>query len=81
MTTFLNRQLPERWIGRGGVSTSWPLRSPDLNPLEFFLWGFVKDELYVPPMLITQNNLKDRILEAIAKIDLSLLQNVWQDVE
>jgi hypothetical protein len=77
---FLYRQLPERWSGRGG-STSWTPRSPYLTPLEFFLWGFVKDEVYVPPMPITLNNLKDRIRTRIAKNDQSLLQYVWHKVE
>jgi hypothetical protein len=49
--------------------------------LDFFLWGFVKDEVYVPPVPITLNNLKDRIRTAIAKIDQPLLQNVWHEVD
>ena len=24
----------------------WPLRSPDLTPLDFFAWGFIKDVVY-----------------------------------
>jgi hypothetical protein len=75
VTTFLNMQLSEGWIGRGG-STSRPPQSPDLTPLDFFLWGFVKDDVHVPPKPITLNNLKDRIRTAIAKIDQPLLQNV-----
>lgn len=38
---FLNARYPERWIGRGGPIT-WPPRSPDLNVLDFFVWGYVK---------------------------------------
>ena len=34
--------FPGRWVGRGGP-TAWPPRSPDLTPLEFFVWGFIKD--------------------------------------
>lgn len=34
-----------RWIGRGGP-VAWPPRSPDLNPLDFFLWGYLKNEVY-----------------------------------
>ncbi|KFM70764.1 hypothetical protein X975_05074, partial [Stegodyphus mimosarum] len=30
-----------RLIGRGGP-IPWPPRSPDITPLDFFLWGFVK---------------------------------------
>jgi hypothetical protein len=38
---ILDQQYPDRWIGRGGPR-NWPARSPDLNPLDFFLWGHVK---------------------------------------
>ncbi len=33
----LNKKFPNKWIGRGGPF-SWPPRSPDLTPLNFFLW-------------------------------------------
>lgn len=33
---FLNETFPERWIGRGGF-VQWAPRSPDLNPMDFFL--------------------------------------------
>ncbi|GBL93848.1 hypothetical protein AVEN_153614-1 [Araneus ventricosus] len=26
--------------------TAWPPRSPDLNPCDFWLWGFLKDRVY-----------------------------------
>ncbi|KAJ4449220.1 hypothetical protein ANN_00617 [Periplaneta americana] len=35
---YLDRRFPDRWIGRGGP-IAWPPRSPDLNPLDFYLWG------------------------------------------
>jgi hypothetical protein len=35
---ILNRMYPNRWIRRGGLR-HWPARFPDLNPLDFFLWG------------------------------------------
>ncbi|EZA50914.1 hypothetical protein X777_10741 [Ooceraea biroi] len=35
--TVLHEMFPERWIGRGGY-ISWPARSPDLNPLDFFFY-------------------------------------------
>lgn len=45
VTNFLNEQYPNRWIGRGGP-IAWPPRSPDLNPLDFFMWGHVKTLTY-----------------------------------
>ena len=36
---------PWCWIGRGGP-VSWPPRTLDLNPLEFYLWGYLKSLVY-----------------------------------
>lgn len=35
----------QRWIGRG-APVQWPPRSPDLTPLDFFLWARVKSLVY-----------------------------------
>jgi hypothetical protein len=37
----LNNKYHDRWIGTGG-RTLWPPLLPDLNPLEFYLWGHLK---------------------------------------
>ena len=29
-------------------STKWPPRSPDLNPCDFYLWGQMKQRVYIP---------------------------------
>lgn len=42
---MLNRRFPNKWIGRGGP-VLWPPRSPDLNPIDFWLWGYLKDKVY-----------------------------------
>ena len=42
VTTFLDETFPGRWVGRVG-HTAWPPRSPDLTPLDFLAWGFIKD--------------------------------------
>lgn len=42
---FLNRHFSQKWIGRGGA-LHWPARSPDLTPLDFFLWGYLKNNVY-----------------------------------
>jgi hypothetical protein len=41
----LNATFPNRWIGRGSA-INWPPRSPDLTPLDFCLWGWMKSEVY-----------------------------------
>lgn len=42
---FLNNHFPDKWLGTNGP-IAWPARSPDLTPLDFFVWGYVKDVLY-----------------------------------
>lgn len=42
---YLNVIYPRRWIGRGGP-VPWPARSPDLNPLDYYLWGHLKACVY-----------------------------------
>ena len=45
----LNTTYPNRWIGRDG-SLFWPPRSPDLTPLDFLLWDYVKDSVIATPV-------------------------------
>jgi hypothetical protein len=45
----LNNTYQDRWIGRGG-HTAWPPRSPDLNPLNFYLWGHLKTLVSAAPV-------------------------------
>lgn len=43
---YLDVIFPMRWIGRGSPFRLWPARSPDLTPLDFYLWGKIKDAVY-----------------------------------
>ena len=45
-----------------------PPRSPDATPCDFFLWGYVKDQVYVPPLPASIPELKVRIGTAIETI-------------
>ena len=45
VTDVLNERFPDAWIGRGGP-IPWLSRSPDLSPLDFFLWGYIKNIVY-----------------------------------
>ena len=47
----------------------WPPRSPDLTPCDFFLWGYVKDNAYKPPLPQNVRELQDRIRAAVQTID------------
>ncbi|RVE42810.1 hypothetical protein evm_012546 [Chilo suppressalis] len=41
----LDQTYHNRWIGRRGP-IAWPPRSPDLNPIDFFIWGYFKEIVY-----------------------------------
>lgn len=45
VTEYLNQAFPRRWIGRRS-EIPWPPRSPDITPLDFFLWGLLKEIVY-----------------------------------
>ncbi|GBO98416.1 Transposable element Tc3 transposase [Eumeta japonica] len=38
---YLDNVFPNSWIGRDGP-IPWPPRSPDLTPLDFYVWGRAK---------------------------------------
>ena len=76
---FLDATFPNRWIGRDGPTT-WPPRSPDITPLDFFLWRYVKDKVFSTPVPdIT--DLKARITDAFATITEDMLENTWREID
>ena len=60
---------------------NWPPRSPDATPCDFFLWGYVKDEVYVPPLPASVPELNVRIRTAIETITADMLQTVWNELD
>ena len=49
-------------------------RCPDATPCDLFLWGYVKDQVYVPPLPASIPELKVRIMTAIETITADMLQ-------
>lgn len=71
---FLNQCFPNRWIGRRG-HVEWPPRSPDLTPLDFFLWGHLKSVVYQSRVRTIQE-LQDRIRAVCSTVTQQMLENV-----
>lgn len=65
---WLADHFGERWIGRFGP-IHYPARSPDLTPLDFFLWGAVKQKVYSNDLPHDREVLKERIREAINELN------------
>ena len=76
---FLNETFPDRWIGRDDP-IPWPPRSPDITPLNFFLWSYVKDIVYRTKVRDI-NDLQNRIIEAIDTVTVYMLARTSQEIE
>jgi len=75
---FLNEHYPDRWIGRGGPII-WPPRSPDLNVLDFFLWGYVKN-LIENNRNGTEAEVREAILAAFDTITPEMAHRATRDI-
>ena len=53
----------------------WPPRSPDLNPCDFYLWSYMKEEVHrCQPRSIAE--VEQLIREFLASINADILQRV-----
>ena len=59
----------------------WPPLSPHATPCDFFLWGYIKDQVYVPPLPASVNELKVQIRTATETITTDMLQTVWNELD
>ncbi|KAJ4448031.1 hypothetical protein ANN_10043 [Periplaneta americana] len=64
-----NQLFHGRWIGRCGP-VEWPAQSPDLNSLDFYLWGRLKNIVY-QDRPTTRDDMKQRIRETCQSLDLA----------
>lgn len=67
---WLDQHFPNRWIGRGGPMP-WPARSPDLTPLDFYVWGYMKETVYAVEL-----NFRVQLVERIQMAAQELRQNI-----
>ena len=56
-------------------------RSPDTTPCDFFLWGYVKDQVYIPSLPASIPELKVQIRTATETITADMLQTVWNELD
>lgn len=77
---FTGRVLGLGYNSRHNGGMDWPPYSPDLNPCDFFLWGYLKDEVYCNnPKSIEE--LKAAIKHEVQNIDQDTLRNVVRGFE
>jgi len=71
---YLDIVFNNRWIGRKGY-IQWPSRSPNLSPLDYFLWGYFKARVYKTKPQNLQH-LRQRILDKCAIVPAEYFANV-----
>ena len=74
---MLNSQLSGRWIGRSGP-IQWPPRSPDLSVNDFWLWGYLRDNVYQLPRATTLPQLAERCEEILGNINHHMVQAAFE---
>ena len=94
--SYLDAQFGDRVVSRRPIrGRDWPARSPDLNPCDFFLWGFLKskvesglhsvfvnplDQVYCPrPASLDQ--LEANIRQQVAALDPAMVSRSILDVK
>ncbi|GBO25568.1 hypothetical protein AVEN_131690-1 [Araneus ventricosus] len=70
------------WIQHSpsGAVTAWPPRCPDITPLDFYLWGYVKQHVY-SERINDINHLKQRITDIIRSVTPDVLTRVWEELD
>lgn len=75
---LLETRMSERWVGPVSDSLpQWPQRSPEMSPVDFFLWGFVHDCVYDEGPVISVAELRHRIARALSSVPDTLLLQAW----
>lgn len=59
---LLELMFEGRWLANKGPYR-WPARSPDLTVLDFFVWGFIKNIVFMEPVT-TKENMQERVQAA-----------------
>jgi len=75
---FQHRIVSNRFPQQFQCGFSWPPCSPDLNPCDYFLWGYLKDKVFSSaPRNLPE--LKERIKESCAQVTRGMLTFVVQN--
>jgi hypothetical protein len=53
----------------------------DLIPCDYFLWGYVKDVIYVPPLPNDLQEFRQYIVAAVTTINSDMLERIWTEMD
>ncbi|KZC05857.1 hypothetical protein WN55_06854 [Dufourea novaeangliae] len=66
------------WVGRSS-NIAWTACSPDLTPLDYFLWGTLKNKVY-RELGTTAEDLRERIISACTATTAKKLEKVLRSL-
>ena len=69
---YLKSKFHEKFMDKN----KWPPRSPDLNPCDFYLWGYLKSKVY-NPLPKTLDELKSNIKRDIENMKKDTLESAF----
>ena len=73
------QNFSNRWVGQDDP-IPWLPRCPEITPLDFFLWGYLKDIIHRRKFTDIAD-LKTRITEAFATVTNVMLQFIYQEID
>lgn len=76
---WLDQEFGNQWIGRFSENP-WPARSPDLTPLDFFIWGYLKNSVYKHRPFRNVEHLENVIRNCAFQINGEMLRNVNREM-
>jgi len=66
---LLSQKFGQKVIANNGP-VHWPARSPDLTPMDYFLWGWIKSQVYT-----TKRRSREELLQRIMNVAESIKNN------
>ena len=60
---------------KNGKKLVWPPRSPDLNPLDFWLWSFLKERVWAGDQPTTRDQLRQKVVFVLQSIPQQMIDN------
>ena len=76
---WLDHTFQDQWIGRYSANP-WPARSPDITPLDLFLWGYLKRKVYAQRPFRDVQHLEEMIRQCVNSITPYMLRNVLKEL-
>jgi len=64
---YLHHKFPNQWIDHGSAQ-NWPPQSPDLNPSDYHVWGYMRAMVYAHKVN-TKEELLQQILSTVRSIN------------